>query len=169
MEFFRLLVVRLIASALTVFVVISIVFFVSRVVGNPIDYLLPIDTTPEERERITEEFGLNDPIPIQYKDFLLDAQTKRIVLTPFATNATCRAVVFTNEATSEAFLVIEGLPPAPSYTLQVKRADGSLEEVETFVSNGGLGGMRLEAISAAALVATTWQITSNGAALLGSV
>jgi len=104
-----------------------------------------------------------------FKDFLLDPQTKRIVLTPFATNATCRAVVFTNEATSEAFLVISGLPPAPSYTLQVKRADGSLEEVSTFASNGGLGGMRLEAISAAALVATTWQITSDGAALLGSV
>ncbi len=106
-----------------------------------------------------------------FKDFLFDQHTKRIVLTPFDSDAEFRAVVFTNEATNEVFLVTAGLPRSPGedYTLQVKHADGSLEEVETFASSGGLGGMRLEGISAAVLAATTWQITSDGAALLGSV
>ena len=72
MEFFRLLVFRVVASMFTVFIVITIVFFLSRVVGNPIEYLAELDTTPEAREVIEEEFGLKDPIVIQYRDFLID-------------------------------------------------------------------------------------------------
>lgn len=64
---------RLFASAITVLIVISIVFFISRVVGNPIDYLAPIDTSEAELKRITEAFGLDRPIVVQYKDFILDA------------------------------------------------------------------------------------------------
>lgn len=73
MELFRLLLWRLVGSFAVVFVVISIVFFVSRVVGNPISYLAPIDSTPAELERLEDVFGLNDPILEQYKDFMLDA------------------------------------------------------------------------------------------------
>lgn len=64
---------RLFASAITVLIVISIVFFISRVVGNPIDYLAPIDTSEAELKRITAAFGLDRPIAVQYKDFILDA------------------------------------------------------------------------------------------------
>ena len=65
-----------------------------------------------------------------FKDFLFDQHTKRIVLTPFDSDAEFRAVVFTNEATNEAFLVTAGLPRSPGedYTLQVQHADGSVEK-----------------------------------------
>lgn len=72
MYFLRLLVWRLFGSIVVVFVVVSVVFFVSRVIGNPVSYLAPIDATPEEIERIEDAFGLNDPILEQYKDFLWD-------------------------------------------------------------------------------------------------
>jgi peptide/nickel transport system permease protein len=71
-EFARLLVIRLVASVLVVFVVISVVFFVSRVVGEPISYLAPIDATPEELERLEQAYGLDEPIARQYVDFLWD-------------------------------------------------------------------------------------------------
>ncbi|MEE8509104.1 MAG: hypothetical protein V3T07_08575 [Myxococcota bacterium] len=105
-----------------------------------------------------------------FKDFLFDQHTKRIVLTPFDSDAEFRAVVFINEATNEVFLVTAGLPRSPGedYTLQVQHADGNVEKIKTFASNGTIGGMRLQEISAAALASATWQITSHGAALLGS-
>ena len=73
-EFFRLLISRLIASVFTVFIVITIVFFISRVIGDPIAYLLPIDavTSTEDIQRIEKEFGLDRPIPVQYGEFLGD-------------------------------------------------------------------------------------------------
>ncbi len=73
-EFFRLLISRLIASVFTVFIVITIVFFISRVIGDPIAYLLPIDAvaSTEDIQRIEKEFGLDRPIPVQYREFVGD-------------------------------------------------------------------------------------------------
>ena len=77
MDLFRLLLWRLVGSFLVVFAVVSIVFFISRVIGNPVSYLAPIDATPEDLIRIEEVYGLDEPIIEQYKDFLLDvAQLK---------------------------------------------------------------------------------------------
>ena len=73
-EFFRLLIFRLVASVFTVFIVITVVFFISRVIGNPIEYLLPTDvpTSTEEVERLKKQFGLDRPIPVQYVEYLGD-------------------------------------------------------------------------------------------------
>jgi peptide/nickel transport system permease protein len=72
MDFARLLMFRLFISVIVVFVVVSVVFFVSRVIGEPVSYLAPIDATPEEIERIEQAFGLNDPLYQQYGEFLWD-------------------------------------------------------------------------------------------------
>ncbi len=74
MEFLRLLIFRLVASVFTVFIVITLVFFISRVIGNPIEYLLPLDvpTSTEEVERLEKQFGLDRPIPVQYVEYLGD-------------------------------------------------------------------------------------------------
>src|SRR5215207_6851856 len=72
MTFIRILAVRLIAAAAVVFTVVTVVFFVSRVIGNPVSYLAPVDATPEEIARIEQAYGLNEPILVQYRDFVLD-------------------------------------------------------------------------------------------------
>ena len=54
------------------FVVVRIVFFVARLVGNPESFLLPFDATDAEIETIREHLGLNDSLIVQYGDFLGD-------------------------------------------------------------------------------------------------
>jgi peptide/nickel transport system permease protein len=71
--FLRLLSFRLVAGASVVFTVVTVVFFVSRVIGNPVSYLAPVDATTEEIERIEEAYGLKRPLLVQYRDFLWDA------------------------------------------------------------------------------------------------
>ena len=65
-------IVRLIRSIAVVFGVVTIVFFMSRAVGDPITYLAPIESTAEELEAIKDEIGLNDPLIQQYGRFVAD-------------------------------------------------------------------------------------------------
>ena len=72
MQFWHFLVVRLLQAFVVVFIVASIVFVVSRLVGNPETFLLPEDATEAEMETVRENLGLNDPLHVQYGDFLWD-------------------------------------------------------------------------------------------------
>ena len=73
MQFANLLLIRLIQTIVVVWVVVSIVFIVSRLIGNPETSLLPFDATNEDYERIREKLGLNEPLIVQYGIFLGDA------------------------------------------------------------------------------------------------
>lgn len=64
---------RLMQSIVVVLVVVTIVFVVARATGDPITIMAPIDATQADIDRIKEEEGLNDPLYIQYGNFLLDA------------------------------------------------------------------------------------------------
>ena len=64
---------RLLQGILVVFVVISVVFLVSRLARNPVEYLTTDETTEEEKELLKEQLGLTGPIGIQYVKFLWDA------------------------------------------------------------------------------------------------
>ena len=72
MQFWNFLAIRLVQAFVVVFIVASIVFFVSRLVGHPESFLLPFDATDEEIETVRERFGLDDPHIVQYRDFLSD-------------------------------------------------------------------------------------------------
>ena len=73
MQFLNLLLIRLLQTILVIWIVVSIVFVVSRLVGDPVQSLLPIDATNEELEGLREKFGLNDPLIEQYGRFIVDA------------------------------------------------------------------------------------------------
>lgn len=68
-----ILVSRLLQGILVVFVVISVVFLVSRLARNPVEYLTTDETTVEEKELLKEQLGLSGPIGFQYVRFLWDA------------------------------------------------------------------------------------------------
>lgn len=68
----QILASRLLQGLLAVFVVVTIVFFVSRVARDPIQYLAADETTQEDIERLEERFGLNDHVVVQYWNFLVD-------------------------------------------------------------------------------------------------
>lgn len=69
----RLIARRAIDSAIVVLVVVTAVFFISRLVGDPILKLVPIDATDEEIQEFRRNEGLDAPLLVQYAKFLRDA------------------------------------------------------------------------------------------------
>jgi len=66
---------RVLLGILTLFIILTAVFFLMRIVGgNPVYFMLdPDDITPETVERMTKELGLDKPMLIQYGKYLWDA------------------------------------------------------------------------------------------------
>ena len=60
---------RLIQTLLTLLAVSVIVFALARLSGDPLSVLLPMEATPEDRARMAERWGLDQPIYIQYVKF----------------------------------------------------------------------------------------------------
>ncbi|HWT57986.1 MAG TPA: ABC transporter permease [Rhizobium sp.] len=63
---------RAIASGVSLVVLIVIVFFLSRLTGDPTDLYLPIDATTEMRQQFREMNGFNDPLIIQFGRYVTD-------------------------------------------------------------------------------------------------
>lgn len=65
-----LIVRRLIQSVLVMLAVALLAFTLFRYVGDPISQMVGQETPIEERERLREELGLNDPILVQFARFV---------------------------------------------------------------------------------------------------
>lgn len=57
---------RLLQSILVMLAVALIAFLMFRYVGDPVNQMVGIETSPEEREALRERLGLNDPIFVQF-------------------------------------------------------------------------------------------------------
>ena len=68
----RYIVRRLLQGLVVVFGVTVFVFIVTRVIGDPVKFMLPLSATPEEREARREAMGLNEPLIQQFFTFLGD-------------------------------------------------------------------------------------------------
>ncbi len=64
---------RLAESILAVWGVVTIIFFVTRVLGDPAELLLPIGATGAEIDALSAQLGLNQPLLVQYFQFLGNA------------------------------------------------------------------------------------------------
>jgi peptide/nickel transport system permease protein len=49
---------------------IVVVFFMTHLVGDPVDLMLRPEATEEQRQAVRERLGINDPIPVQFGRFL---------------------------------------------------------------------------------------------------
>lgn len=67
----RYLIRRLLYAALTVLGVVTLVFFLQRISGDPVAMMLPPETTFEEQDRFRALLGLDKPLHVQYGKFLL--------------------------------------------------------------------------------------------------
>jgi peptide/nickel transport system permease protein len=76
MSLARFLLKRTLQGLLVVWGVITVVFGL-RVVspGDPVNVLLPPDVDPEVRQQVVRELGLDQPLYVQYADFLVGAAT----------------------------------------------------------------------------------------------
>ena len=71
----RFLLRRLLRTIVVVWGVVTVVFVVVRLSGDPIALLVAPDTPPAEIERLRDRLGLNEPLPVQYGIFVRDALT----------------------------------------------------------------------------------------------
>jgi peptide/nickel transport system permease protein len=62
----RYLVFRFGQSIIALIGVSMLVFFLTRLSGNVLDLMLPIEATPEDFERVEKAWGLDKPIVVQY-------------------------------------------------------------------------------------------------------
>ena len=62
----RYLVRRGLQTLLSMLVVLSIVFVLARLSGNPVHLLLDVNATAQDQEILTRHLGLDKPLPVQY-------------------------------------------------------------------------------------------------------
>ena len=60
-------------SVIVLFVMSLIVFSMINLVGDPVDMLVNPESLPEEIERVRRDFGLDQPVHVQYWKFLQGA------------------------------------------------------------------------------------------------
>ncbi len=61
---------RLIQAVGVMLVVALISFLLFRFVGDPVNQLVGVDTTPEQRAQLRQDLGLNDPVYVQFGRFV---------------------------------------------------------------------------------------------------
>ncbi|MGY1806181.1 ABC transporter permease [Blastococcus sp. SYSU D00669] len=66
----RFLVSRLLQALVAMWVVVTIVFFLARLGGDAAALLAPADATPEQIEQVRVQLGLDEPVLIQYLQYL---------------------------------------------------------------------------------------------------
>lgn len=69
----RYIAIRLAQSLFALWGMSIIVFGLARITGDPMDVILPLEATAEHRQQITEQWGLDRPLPVQYVTFLGNA------------------------------------------------------------------------------------------------
>src|SRR5207253_1577579 len=84
----RFLISRVLQTLLSMLVVISIVFFLTRLSGNPVLLLLDVNATEKDQEILTRHLGLDKPMPVQYAIYV-----KNIFLGDFGSSIITRRPV----------------------------------------------------------------------------
>src|SRR5262245_51025319 len=64
---------RLLQGLVLLVLVATVVFFLGRLTGNPVDLMLPEDATAEDRVRLIEALGLDGSLFTQYIAFMSGA------------------------------------------------------------------------------------------------
>ncbi|WP_224268483.1 ABC transporter permease [Haloprofundus salinisoli] len=71
MSFARFIIKRSLQGIFVVWGVVTVVFLLRfSTPGDPITFIAPLDASPALRQRIAEELGLNQPLYVQYLDYL---------------------------------------------------------------------------------------------------
>lgn len=61
---------RVLQGAVVIFGVTVLVFVVTRLVGDPVKVMLPLEATAEQRAEFERQLGLDRPIAVQFADFM---------------------------------------------------------------------------------------------------
>ncbi len=135
---------RLAQGLVTLWLVITVVFIVTRATGDPIEMMYAGDPRPQaqrEAEVMREALGFNDPLPVQYVRYFGDLarfdlgqsiNTRRAVATEIG-----RALPYTLRLTVAAF-VLAYVIALPLGILVAVRRDGALDWITLVLAMGGV-------------------------------
>ena len=62
----RYLIGRVLQTVLSMLVVVSIVFLLTRLSGNPLHLLLDVNASEQDQQILARHLGLDRPLPVQY-------------------------------------------------------------------------------------------------------
>lgn len=68
----RMLLLRLWHGLIVIVGVTVVVFVVTRMIGDPVDVMLPLEATEEQRAAFEAQLGLDKPIVVQFVDYVWD-------------------------------------------------------------------------------------------------
>ena len=90
----RYLISRLLQGGLVVFGVTVVVFVATRMIGDPVNFILPLSASLEQRERLRADLGFDRPIIVQFWDYITDVFTLDFGTSTKFTNEETIDVVF---------------------------------------------------------------------------
>lgn len=133
---------RLAQGVVVIFGVTVFVFVITRKVGDPVKFMLPLSATPEERAARREALGLNDPILVQFWRFLGDLLRLDLGESTYVRGRPALEVVFDylpRTLQLVAFgMVIAVLLSIPFGVIASRRPGGTVDRVLTTLSLIGL-------------------------------
>lgn len=90
----RYLISRLLQGGLVVFGVTVVVFVATRMIGDPVNFILPLSASLEQRERLRADLGFDRPVIVQFWDYVTDVFTLDFGTSTKFTNEETIDVVF---------------------------------------------------------------------------
>jgi len=69
----RYLARRIAQGGVVVFFVMLVVFVATRMIGDPVNFILPLSASQEQRDALRTELGFDRPLIVQFGDFIWDA------------------------------------------------------------------------------------------------
>lgn len=69
----RFILRRVLHGAVVVFLVSVVVFVVTRLIGDPVQVMLPLEATEEQRAAFAAQLGFDQPIIVQFANYIGDA------------------------------------------------------------------------------------------------
>lgn len=68
----RMAIKRTLDGLIVIFGVVVVVFVITRLIGDPVDVMLPLEATPEQRAAFERQLGLDKPIMVQFVTYVWD-------------------------------------------------------------------------------------------------
>jgi peptide/nickel transport system permease protein len=78
MQFVRYVGRRVAHGLLVIVLVTTTVFFVTRVIGDPVRLMLPVDATQQQYDALERSLGLEAPLLAQFRDYVADVARFRL-------------------------------------------------------------------------------------------
>src|SRR5262245_61045162 len=128
----RFLIGRVLQTLLSMLVVISIVFVLTRLSGNPVNLLLDVNASERDQQILMHHLGLDKPLPVQYAIYV-----KNILRGDFGNSVLSRRPVTEHiwerlPATAELGLVamfLSALIGVPLGVYSAVRRGGALDKI----------------------------------------